>query len=550
MRFLSAVGSKRFLCLDWDVRGLRVVEMAASRAGVRVLHAMQAAVPPDVQVNAADSVGRFIRETLRSGGVRSSPLIVDVPRQDAVLNLLSVPRAADHELASMVRFQIAKELPFSMDQGVVDFAVLGPSETDGKSLQILVAAIRRHVLEYYQAVAEAAGLELCRVGLRPFANVYALSRTEASLEGRVVLVDVGPAMTEIDVLRNGRLVFSRAAAVNVQASRGAAGAEGGPHNGADIIPFRPSSVSPASSVDELLVEVTRTVEAYRSGDPGARIDRFLVAGSCGVEKDLSEALGRRFDVPTSIYAPPKDVERQVGRRAKVDWTGFGAALGLAWGHGQAAVNHFDFLHPKEPVNVTREKLRRVPVLAALVSLAVLAAAAGAYLKVNDRAKTLAQYAKTVEDEEKISEERQAFMAVVEAAERWRQESILWLDQLRAVGEALRDNKNAYVRELSTTEKGEIILKLVGKNADAFARLGDDLADLKTPGGKPRFVVVPGTRSPSSDSEYPVQTEIRLLVANRTPPPPSATRPAPATPPADRDEKGRIRDRSGRNASRA
>ena len=37
-----------------------------------------------------------------------------------------------------------------------------------------------------------------------------------------------------------------------------------------------------SGMDALLVEVSRTIEAYRATDPGARVDRIILAGTVGV----------------------------------------------------------------------------------------------------------------------------------------------------------------------------------------------------------------------------------------------------------------------------
>lgn len=542
MRFLSGIGSKRFVCLDWDARTLRMVEMAAGRGAARILNAAQATIPPDVQVSAADSVGAFIARSLREAGIKADSLIVDVPRQDAVLNMLTLPPTGENELPNMVRFQIGKELPFSLEQGVIDFAVLGKSETDGKSLQILVAAIRKHVLEYYEAVAEAADLELARVGLRPFANVQALTRDGHHQKGRIALVNVGPSMTEIDILRNGRLIFSRAAAVNVQARPAEDVAQ--PLARPEIIPFQ--STGGGSSVDELLVEVTRTVEAYRAGDPGAKIDQVVVSGACGVEAELAQALGRRLETPTSLFEPPKEIERQAGRRSPVAWGGFGAALGLAWGHGQPALGHFDFVHPKEPVNVTKEKLRRVPVIAALVGLAVVSLVAGATIKVRDRVRTRDEYVKLEADEKKKLEAFKAFVSVVDAADAWRLDSIQWLDQLRAVVEALPESRDAYLREFIASDKGDMKVSIVARNAEVLNKFNDALVALKTPKHKPRFVVMPNSRTPSNDAQYPVQTDIKLIVGNYSPPPSAATQPSPATQPKKKD----ARDKTAGKPSRA
>src|SRR3954470_14667936 len=102
-----------------------------------------------------------------------------VPRAQVVLRTLTLPLIEDlRELASMVHFQIGRDLPFRMDEAVIDFKVrriVSPSparpEPNGKAdqpaepaalpkMEVLVAAMKRDVVEFYHQTAEAAGLKL------------------------------------------------------------------------------------------------------------------------------------------------------------------------------------------------------------------------------------------------------------------------------------------------------------------------------------------------------------------------------------------------------
>jgi len=109
---------------------------------------------------------------------------------------------------------------------------------------------------------------------------------------------------------------------------------------------------------------------------------------------------------------------------------------------------------------------------------------------------------------------------VTAAENWRQHNIVWLDELRVVAEALPDTKDAYLRELSTTDDGELILKLVATDGDVIARMIDRLAALKDEKGRRRFVVTPGARVANRDDQYKVQTDLRLQLDRLIPKPTS------------------------------
>ena len=84
---------------------------------------------------------------------------------------------------------------------------------------VLVAAIRHDALSRYEATLSAAGLKLDRIGLRPYANKFAVSSLlRHAMPERVLLIDVGPTLTEINVFRDSFLAFSRAASVAVPES--------------------------------------------------------------------------------------------------------------------------------------------------------------------------------------------------------------------------------------------------------------------------------------------------------------------------------------------
>ena len=115
----------------------------------------------------------------------------------------------------MVHLQVSKDLPFRMDEAVVDFKVrrkiVPPAprvDGDAKSevdapppkLEVLVAAAKRSLVESVEQTAAAAGLKLCALGLLPYANVRALDAFKlVEDEEAVALVSLRADEMNIDV---------------------------------------------------------------------------------------------------------------------------------------------------------------------------------------------------------------------------------------------------------------------------------------------------------------------------------------------------------------
>jgi hypothetical protein len=232
------------------------------------------------------------------------------------------------------------------------------------------------VVDRFRQAIVAAGLKLDRIGLRPYANVASLDGEQVA-EGRTLMVDVGPTMSEINVLNDGRLAYSRAASVLIPpaglkapmrqpAVDPDAVAEG-------TIPLVDDGMPRMSPMDAQLIEVSRTVEAYRATAPGATIDRIILAGTEGVDQEVADRFESRFGAPTRLYEVPSAIRWRRGR--DVSAAPFSAAIGLAISSLDEGMQTLTS-EPKEPEAVERVRPpppppgRRVPpAVAALIHAA-------------------------------------------------------------------------------------------------------------------------------------------------------------------------------------
>ncbi|MCK6484633.1 MAG: pilus assembly protein PilM [Phycisphaerae bacterium] len=461
MGLLTARTSTKQLALDWDARTIRAVMVRVRGGRLDVLKAASIPVDPDVSVQDATAFGRFLRDALDQAGISGRATVIGISRDRVVLNTLPAPPTPDPELAALVRFQMERELPFAAGEAVLDFAVRNADA--GKPRELLVAAIRRDMLDYYRAVATEAGLKLARLGLRPHANLEAVTAKAPEMSsGLTLVVDIGPELTEIDIVLDGHLAFSRAASVRLPRELIEPEAGGARIDDSRIF-SRPVTDSPMSeppirvAVDELLIEVTRSVEAYRAIAAGARIDRIVVAGATGAEAAFCEAARERLGAEARLYDPGRALDLAAPRAREL--RGFSAALGLAMGHGRNPYFQIDFLKPKQPVAKRVRKLQR----ARLVGLAAAFVLFGGYLALN------AVKAADIEELELIRQDVDALRPVKDqhelveaelvALRNWLGAEQLWLDDLLRITRAIPDNSLAYVSNLNMNETSMIDVKI-------------------------------------------------------------------------------------------
>ena len=504
----SILGDRNTLCIDWDERSLRIADARLSRSSVRIRKVVHVPVPDEVSVRDPASLGPFLRRTLAEHRIRTRRAIVDVPRQDAVLNLTPLPPGNTDELAQMVDVQAAKELPFAKDQAVIDFALAG--ERQGGMCDVWVAAVRTAVVDRYRQTIANAGLRLERIGLRPYANLAALDPNRI-VGGQTLVVDIGPFMTEIDVIREGWLAYSRAASVSIplkglDAWSEEPPAEPNPVGGGGTIPLIDDHVPRPGPMEVLLIEVSRTIEAYRATAPGSTIDRIVLAGMGSIGQEVVERFEERFSAPTVIY----DAPASIGWRSSQEDSAapFSAAIGLALSSLIESKSRFDFLHPKEPGAGQRVRQRQKPVLVATVALFVAAAGVLAYHPIRLKKMEIDRLEKRVEYMNQDHDARQELLDQLADAEAWYAKNVIWIDQLKLLSDVFPSNTKCYITKVEFfTEKGKITIDLLAKDNEVATHIVDQVVAIQDKDGNSVFRARPGKGTDSSDPDYPVKDQV-------------------------------------------
>lgn len=442
-----SLGSKKLLAIDWDKRNLRMALVRVRAEGIELLKAVSVPIPDEVAGDDAESLGAFVREAMRQSRLGVKNVILNVPREQVVLNMMDLPPTPEEEMASLVHFQIVKELPFAADQATIDFVVCDTHDPKSRCTA-LVAAVRNEDLDFYRKMAKEAGLSVERIGLRPHANLTAvLASLSDPGDESTLMVEVGPLLTEIDIVQSGALTFSRAASVSLPdfGRKRAAEALDSRVSGTHIQDVEPEDEEAREAVGRLVVDVIRSFEAHRATDPAVKVDRIVVCGATGLEQQLAESLAGRFAAPAQLFSP----DRALGltpQRAR-ELRGFSAAIGLAMGQPLKGLKSFDFLHPKKPVSKRSLRMKRAPVA---VLTAVLLVAAAVTFRIRfigpEQAKVRSLEA-VIRRDQKREKPIKEFTKKVEALQAWKDSEQRWPEVLATLTEVFPPPEEAFVTRL-------------------------------------------------------------------------------------------------------
>src|SRR5687768_6698922 len=279
---------KAIAAIDLDGETLRVVHAVGQGTGARVnrIEAANLEIPADKREDAA-AMGAAVKKALDSVKLRSKEVVVALPRGQVVLRPLQVPMVSDvRELASIINFQISKDLPFRIEDAVVDFKVLRavevPASGEGaepqKRLEVLVGAAKADVVLFYREVARLAGFKLAGLGLRSIAAAHYAIRCQSS-DAAFLLVSVRTEEVTLEIVSGGKLVFSRVAIIDRE-----------------------------NLLKSLEIEVVRSLTSFEGSGGSAPVQRVIVSGGTGTEPEIASALGARLKLPSEVLEPSASIE--------------------------------------------------------------------------------------------------------------------------------------------------------------------------------------------------------------------------------------------------
>ncbi len=524
---------------------LRGADPVVTRQGSVRLSIPDGANPQDPAV-----LGKAIAQGLKSLGIDANQAVLGIPRTHTILRTLSLPPVRKiSEIAAMVHFQIGRDLPFRLDEALLDFQVLDASPTPTHNspgtpppapdtttprhapTRVLAAVVRRETVEFYRSLARAAGVKLEQLTLQSVALARAAVQVRPDIRDHCVgLIALRSGEITFDVLVRGTLVFGCVGTLPVPAPESAPSTEAAP------------AATPASPTlaDAALLEVVRSLHSFEGTAGQPQVTSFLVTGTTGAEEPLAQALENRFGLPAQTLgvSAPKSPTQPAGNSVPTDAARL-TALGLALVALDPAGPDFNFLDPKlPPVPKDNRRVRRLAAIAGVLALVIgFLGFRSQLIRKRDQTRLELQQQLTL-----ASKNLAGFRSIRTQARTltdWSSSGRNWLDHLAFLSQILPPSRDLYLISLATSPRNTVALS-------ARVRSGEIVDQLSTRLRAAGYSLKPPAITPVSDRfgfRFQVNLEIDVprnftntldleLVENRSAPSPfsSYTPASPATTP--------------------
>ncbi|MEW5922000.1 MAG: pilus assembly protein PilM [Bacillota bacterium] len=310
--------------LEFDYGELRAVELGGRKGSPEIISWGRLSLPEtalaDGIVLEPQRVGEMLGQLWTRAAFRSRETVLGISNQGVLVRFATFPRVPEEKLKNMVRYQARDLLPFSLDEVVMDFSVVGEVQRENdKLIEILLVAAQREMIKKFLTSLEPAKLKPRDI------NVSSLTLLQIipphPREGAVAVLDLanGSSMLLLATAGIPRLARRLSSSLQDAALRLACTL--------DEVVVRagaaPGEPFPDAFIDwgETLVGEVRSSINYYQAQPGAAaVQEIILSGRGARIMGLADQLQEIFEIPISIADPLQFV-----RSVKYDLAGFKAA---------------------------------------------------------------------------------------------------------------------------------------------------------------------------------------------------------------------------------
>lgn len=308
------------LSIDISTAAVKLLELSKTGTRFRVESYAVAPLPQDAIVDKNIANVNVIAETIKVALKRSDTKLkrvtVAVSGSAVMTKIITMPGSlTDDEMEEQIMIEADQYVPYSLDEVNFDFEVQRVNENNSEMVDVLLVASRKENVDDRVEALSKAGLKANIVDVEAFAmeNAFSLLSDQfADSTGAqtVAIADIGSTMASLNVLHDGRVVYTREQGFGgkqlteeIQRRYGLSYEEAGlakRHGGLpdnytlDVLePFKKAMVQ----------QIQRSLQFFESSSANREIDSIVLAGGCASITGIDKLVEKNLGVPVYIANP-------------------------------------------------------------------------------------------------------------------------------------------------------------------------------------------------------------------------------------------------------
>ena len=317
--------SKLALGLDIGSSSVKLVHLKEGKRGYTLLAWGEAPLPPeavvDNQLMNSAAIVEAIRELVAQQRVKLKDVAIGVRGHSVIIKRISMPVMSQEDLDESIQWEAEQYIPFDVKDVNIDTQILTPQGDAAGQMDVLLVAAKKDMINDFTAVCAEAGLTATIVDVDAFAVQNAFETNYPQAPGQpVVLINVGAAVTNINIVNNGLATFTRDITVggnafteeiqkqlNISAEEAEALKVGGHGETDAVVPQEVERVIQGVA-DQMGGEIQRSLDFHAATAPDVHPTRVYLSGGTARIPALFKVIEQRAGVPVEVMNPFKNIE--------------------------------------------------------------------------------------------------------------------------------------------------------------------------------------------------------------------------------------------------
>ena len=204
---------KTTLGIDIGSHSIKLIELGVNGNEISLVAAGSMPTPPKAMSSSIpadfEAVAVAIKQLVKDTGTKSHEVTIALPESKVFTRVIEVPQLSSRELTSAIKWEAEQYIPLPLDQVNVDFTILRDSTATGTNkMEVLLVAAPKALMDKYLTIIEMSGLTAIAAETEIIATSRAVARSIPNVKN-VMVVSLGAQTTDIAILKNGILVFTR-----------------------------------------------------------------------------------------------------------------------------------------------------------------------------------------------------------------------------------------------------------------------------------------------------------------------------------------------------
>ncbi len=312
------------LGLDISSTSVKLLELAQDGDKYRVQSLAVEPLPDNavVEKNIQDveAVGETILKAVKRSGTKVKDAAVAVAGSAVITKIINMPAGlSDSDLEAQIEMEADQYIPYPLEEINLDFEVIGESENNPDTVDVLLAASRSENIELRSAALALGGLHPKIVDVEAYTIensskliAHQMKRDEESENEDTIIavVDIGATMTSLNVVENNQLIYTREQSFGgkqlteeIMRRYGLAYDEAGRLKKEGGLPdnYIPEVLEPFK--ETIAQQVSRFLQFFYTSGQHNAVDQIVLAGGCASIPGIDELVESQLDTPTVIANP-------------------------------------------------------------------------------------------------------------------------------------------------------------------------------------------------------------------------------------------------------